>query len=391
MQTVVIGAGVVGASIAARLAERGAAVTLVDQGAPGGGTSSTSYAWVNANGKEPRPYYDLNLAGLEAHHRLAADARSADGGTWLGTGGHVELAVDDAHRDHLAARLARLTELGYAAEAITPGRAAELLPDVRVPDDAQLIVHFAREAYAYPALYLAHMLGRARAAGARVLTGATVTGLRASASGGGEALLDDGTVLPADTVVSAVGRWTGELAALAGVEVPMRTFASPGDPTVGYLAETGPVPVRLRRLVTSPWLNVRPVGGGRLLLQALDLDVTADPGDVPGVGSPLAGEFLRRLRDVVVGAEGARIERLVVGQRALPGDGRTIVGRTAQAPWLYVVATHSGVTLAPYLGEGVVAEVHGEEVPVFAEFRPERFLADAAYEPAGAPRRPGEQ
>lgn len=385
-QTVVIGAGVVGASIAARLAERGADVTLVDQGAPGGGTSSTSYAWVNANGKEPRPYFDLNLAGLEAHHRL-----SADGGGWLGTGGHVEIAVDDAHRDHLAARLARLTERDYAAEAITRERAAELLPDVRVPEDAQLIVHFAREAYAYPALYLAHVLAEARAAGVRVLTGVTVTGLRQSTAGGGEAVLDDGSLLRADTIVSAVGRWTGELAALAGADVPMQTFTTPGDPTVGYLAETGPVPVRLSRLVTSPWLNVRPAGGGRLLLQALDLDVTADPRDVPGAGSALAAELLRRLRDVVPAAEGARIERLVVGRRALPGDGRTIVGRVAQAPWLYVVATHSGVTLAPYLGEGVAAEVCGEDVPAFAEFRPERFVADAAYEPVGAPRRPGEQ
>ncbi|MFD2796648.1 NAD(P)/FAD-dependent oxidoreductase [Promicromonospora vindobonensis] len=391
MQTVVIGAGVVGVSIAARLAERGASVTVVDQGAPGGGTTSTSYAWVNANGKEPQPYYDLNLAGLEAHRAMSAGNLATGRGSWLGTGGHVEIAVDDTHRDHLAGRLARLTELGYGAEVVTHERAAALLPDVRVPDAAQLIVHFTREAYAYPTLYLAHMLGRARAAGVRVLTGATVTGLRPSASGGGEVLLDDGTLLAGSTIVSAVGRWTGELAALAGADVPMQTFASPGDPTVGYLAETGPVPVRLDRLVTSPWLNVRPAGGGRLLLQALDLDTTADPTDVPGPASPLAEEFLRRLRDVLPGAEGARIERLVVGQRALPGDGRTIVGRTARVPWLYVVATHSGVTLAPYLGDGVASEIYGEQVPAFAEFRPERFHVDAAYEPVVAPRRPGEQ
>ncbi|MDT7635737.1 MAG: hypothetical protein QOC83_25, partial [Pseudonocardiales bacterium] len=82
MHVVVIGAGVIGLSVATELARRGASVTVVEQEAPGVGTSATSYAWVNANNKEPRDYYELNLAGLEAHHRLARDA---DGG-WLVAG-----------------------------------------------------------------------------------------------------------------------------------------------------------------------------------------------------------------------------------------------------------------------------------------------------------------
>ena len=159
MKIVVIGAGVIGTSVAARLAERGATVTLVDQAAPGTGTTSTSYAWVNSNGKEPVAYYDLNLAGLEAHARLSPEGEAG----WLGHGGHVEIAVDDHHRDDLAARLRRLGAAGYGADEITSERARELLPDVDVPEGAQLIAHFPRETYAYPFKYLAHALGAARA------------------------------------------------------------------------------------------------------------------------------------------------------------------------------------------------------------------------------------
>ena len=60
----VIGAGVLGASVAARLAKTGMHVTLLEADQPGRGTSRWSFAWVNSNDKGPRPYHDLNHAGL---------------------------------------------------------------------------------------------------------------------------------------------------------------------------------------------------------------------------------------------------------------------------------------------------------------------------------------
>jgi D-hydroxyproline dehydrogenase subunit beta len=104
MRVAVVGAGVIGATVAARLAQRSADVVLLEQGSAGSGTTSTSYAWVNSNGKEPPAYYRLNLAGLRAHTRLSP----TDGSGWLGLGGHVEFAVDDHHRENLAGRIKRL-------------------------------------------------------------------------------------------------------------------------------------------------------------------------------------------------------------------------------------------------------------------------------------------
>lgn len=367
-EVVIIGAGVVGVSVAAELGRRGATVTLVDRDLPGAGTSSTSYGWVNANAKEPRGYYDLNLAGMRAHRELAAH-----GGEWLRANGHVEFAVDDPHRRVLLASMERLARRGYAVEEITVRRARELLPGTNIPADCGPIAYFADEAHCFPLRYLAFMLHRAVGAGVRVITRTPVTGLRATGAGG-EVMLADGSVLAADAVVSCAGRWTGELAAMAGVEVPMLRFTAPGDVTVGYLAETGPVPVELDRLVTSRRLSARPAGGGRLLLQAPELDASADPGNVPSPASPVAAEMLARARSLFRDAEAAVISKLVVGQRAIPADGHTIVGRHPHAPWLYVVATHSGVTLAPLLGARVATEVLGGEEDLFTEFRPDRFF-----------------
>src|SRR6516225_4868095 len=71
IKTIVIGAGVIGASVAYRLAEAGAAVTVLEAARIGGGTSGSSFAWTNAHSKPPRPYHDLNIAGMKAHAALA--------------------------------------------------------------------------------------------------------------------------------------------------------------------------------------------------------------------------------------------------------------------------------------------------------------------------------
>ena len=69
---VVVGAGIIGASVAARLATVGLRVTLLDQDQPGRATSRWSFAWLNSNDKAPRPYHDLNHAGMKAWARARA-------------------------------------------------------------------------------------------------------------------------------------------------------------------------------------------------------------------------------------------------------------------------------------------------------------------------------
>ena len=65
IRTIVIGAGVMGASVAYRLAQGGAAVTVLEAARIGGGTSGISFAWTNAHRKPPKPYHDLNVAGTD--------------------------------------------------------------------------------------------------------------------------------------------------------------------------------------------------------------------------------------------------------------------------------------------------------------------------------------
>ena len=126
---VVIGAGVLGASVAARLAAAGMQVTLLEADQPGRATSRWSFAWLNSNDKAPRGYHDLNHAGMKAWAELAPEL---DGAAWYRPVGHVELAASEAGQAELSARVERLTEWGYPARLIDAAEAIALEPALRL-------------------------------------------------------------------------------------------------------------------------------------------------------------------------------------------------------------------------------------------------------------------
>ncbi|HEY2698596.1 MAG TPA: hypothetical protein VGJ45_24270, partial [Pseudonocardiaceae bacterium] len=80
-------------------------------------------------------------------------------------------------------------------------------------------------------------------------------------------------------------------------------------------------------------------------------------------------------------AEHARIDRVNLGLRSLPADGHTVAGPDTSG-YIYVLATHSGVTLGPLLGRLAAREIlGGEPAPELAAFRPARFTDLTALAP----------
>lgn len=369
----VIGAGVLGASVAARLAAAGLRVTLLDQDQPGHGTSRWSFAWVNSNDKGPRPYHNLNQAGIRAWAELASDL---DGAAWYRPVGHVELATphaDPAAPDaELAARVRRLTDWGYPARLIDAAEAAELEPALLCPERQAAIAWFPDEAYLLTEPLIQRLVTSATADGATLLTGAAgrVTGLAP-----GRVHTAVGDILTAEAIVCCAGRWTPQLAALAGAvgPFPLVTWDTPGSTAPALVVRVGPVgPGAPARVVHSPELALRPHAGGLLQLEAPDAAV-----DLHTPKSDLrrwAAELLRRARSTVRGLERARVITAQVCVRPMPLDEQSIVGPLPGAEWLYVAVTHSGVTLAAHLSRLIAAELPaGAPSPELAAYRPGRF------------------
>ena len=178
VRCVVIGAGVLGASVAARLTGAGMRVTLLEADQPAHGTSRWSFAWVNSNDKGPRPYHELNHAGIRAWAELAPDL---DGAAWYRPAGNLELATSDSGRAELAARVERLASWGYPARLIDAAEAAELEPALLLPDPRATIASFPGEAYLLTEPLIERLVTSLTSQGGTVLTGerGRVTGLDA--------------------------------------------------------------------------------------------------------------------------------------------------------------------------------------------------------------------
>ena len=83
--------------------------------------------------------------------------------------------------------------------------------------------------------------------------------------------------------------------------------------------------------------------------------------------------ILAKIAAVLPAARGVGLQRLTLGFRPMPLDELPVVGAIPDVPNLYVVVTHSGVTLAPILGRYVTQEVmSGSRIEALAPFRPER-------------------
>jgi glycine/D-amino acid oxidase-like deaminating enzyme len=89
--------------------------------------------------------------------------------------------------------------------------------------------------------------------------------------------------------------------------------------------------------------------------------------------------ILAKIGEVLPAARGVTLERLTLGFRPIPLDELPVVGAVPDLPNLYVVVTHSGVTLAPILGRYATQEIlSGSRIEALAPFRPERFAARTA-------------
>ncbi|WP_150461967.1 NAD(P)/FAD-dependent oxidoreductase [Nesterenkonia ebinurensis] len=381
MRTIVVGAGIVGTSVAHALLARGHDVTLVEGKGVAAGTTSTSYAWINSHKKHPESYHALNYEGLKHWTKTIAPEHPET----VQLNGHVEFALDNEHRTTLTQRLERLQSLDYAARWITADEARQLRP-VEIPDDA-LIGFFPWEGHAYPHLLCRLLIAQMQQNPSFSLIVDPATSVSRSE---GRVRLQSGTELVADAVVLAVGNETTKLTATAGVELPMIP-REVGGAAFGYLAYVQAPGHGLNGPLTSDHLNIRPNGEDALILQALDLDVSADPDkEVP---PQIGEEFMRRLRTLLA-SDAAELDEMRVGHRVIPGDGLTVAGPATDAPDnpLWIAVTHSGVVLGPWLGEALAEEITtGKTNPLFEDFRPSRFSATAQIPAYAAPRKPGDQ
>lgn len=375
MKVVVVGAGAIGSCVALRLAEQGMSVVLVDGRDPAGGLSAHGFGWVNAVDNGSASYFALTAESLSAHERLAA---LTDGEPWFFRHGNLHWADTAAGAQRLRAVATGYRDRGYPVEEVDTERVLrELQPGLVLDGLHGPLVYYPADAHLISDRFLSGVQELGRLAGVRLLIGDPVTGLLGTESVRG-VTLSSGTRIEADAVVTCAGRGTRELLGHAGADVPLVEPGHGSVTTLGLLVRTSPVPLGVERVLHAPHLSVRPHSGGRLVLHCHDVDGQLVPGrqDLAEQGRRAAQRVLGRLGEVLPAAD-VEVESAYVGIRPMPMDGMSVLGWVPGVESLYVVVTHSGLTLAPVLGELVARELRGEPSELAAAFRPERFASAA--------------
>lgn len=355
---VVVGAGIMGASIAYHLVKRGAKVTLVERAHPAAGTTKDSFAWINSTySKSPKPYFDLNAMGI-AHWRRVD--REFNGELPLRWTGSVEWYKEAEAVAAFRAKVARHQAWGYATHWLEASEFERLLPKAVVAE-GRLAAFASQEAGLDPVAAVNLIVKKAKQLGVAVEYPCEVTGLDV-ANGRIRGVMTTRGKLEADVVVSASGNGTTSLAKMAGVSIPLKD-----DP--GVLAHTAPMPQTLERIALAPEGHTKQNLDGRFV-------TGSDFGGTPTIrhDREFGLELLASAAKVFPHLKGAKLEAVTYGHRVMPADEYPIVGFTPQVPNLYVAAMHSGITLSQLMGNFSTMEIlDATRIDMLAPYRPERF------------------
>jgi glycine/D-amino acid oxidase-like deaminating enzyme len=349
---VVVGAGIIGASIAYHLASRGARVLVLDAAEPGGNATGASWAWINASWGNPHFYFRFRTRSMREWRCLAKEV----------AGMHVRWCgglLWDLPRDRLEAFVGEHRSWGYGVRFVDRAEALRIEPDLREAPDVAVLV--AEEGVVEPLAASEALLAASRELGAEIRGHAHVKRL----------LVDGGRVtgleteeesVAADEIVLAAGAGTPPLAASAGVRVPITTPA-------GLLVHSKPVEKVLNGLVLSPELHVRQTAEGRLVAGS-DFG-GAEPGLAPETA---ARSLFAKVQDLLKNGESLELDFHTVGYRPTPADELPIISRVPGVVGLYVAVMHSGITNAAAVGLMASREImDGERDELLAPFDLERF------------------
>lgn len=353
-RVIVIGAGIIGAAIAYHLARRGARVTLLDRGPPAGEATGKSFAWINASFRNPKPYYDLRMVGLQEYRRLEQELAGRLQVKW---GGCLNWDLED---DELEPLVHRHAAWGYDVRIVERAEIQALEPRITAPPARAAFA--ACEGALAPQPATEALLAAAEAQGAELRIGSEVTGFQRQGDRLAAVETEAGR-LEAEQVVLAAGAASGSLAARLGVELPLR-------PTPGLLVHSRPAPALLNSVVEAPGLHMKQDLDGRIVA-AEDFGGDPAPNDPEAEGA----KVFARLQEHLSGGAALELERITVGLRPIPEDGLPAIGPAPGIDGLYLAVMHSGITLAPAVGRFAAMELlDGAEIELLAPFRPARFV-----------------
>jgi glycine oxidase len=359
----VIGAGVVGSSIAVELAARGAAVILIDErGAGLGATKASAGMLVPFIEGFGHPVLRLGVRSLQLYDQFIARV-SRDSGfgiRYLRTGS-LQVVTSEDSIDDLSTAAATAHDAGVACSLLDAKEIRDAEPQISPDAAAGLLIH--EHGFVVANELSGALLASAIKHGARVRSPERAQRI-AARDGMVEIELRTDRVRASHAVLAA-GSWSGQIEISGVSPLPVR-------PIRGQLLQLSSDTPPLRRVTWGSRCYLVPAGEHTILVGATVEDVGFDERTtVAGVR-----DLLDAATDLIPGLWQQTFAEARVGLRPATPDELPIIGRSHVIPGLVYATGHfrNGVLLAP-LTARVVADLvlDGSEDEVLATTSPQRF------------------
>jgi sarcosine oxidase subunit beta len=373
---VIIGAGIIGASIAFHLTRQGIKPLVVEKNEPAAGSSGACDGLVFLQSKKPGLHLQLALESRKRFDELIDILGS--GIEFKNVGGlcvieneaefaAMRLSVDEQRRSGLAMELIDGDEARRREPCLSPKVIAATFSAL----DGQV------NPYALTFAFLA----AAKSAGARILTGIEVKGIEVVA-GKATGVLAGNRGISAPVVVNAAGAFAAEVGRMAGLKIPIR-------PRRGQILVTAAVPPLLRHcLISAQYVAAKfnpelaATGGmGFSLEQAESGNILIGSSrEFVGFDRRTTFDGIRtiagRIVPVIPALKRVPVIRTFGGLRPWTPDGLPILGKVAGLDGFIMAAGHEGdgIALSAITGE-LIADLIATgwtQFPLDA-FRLERF------------------
>jgi sarcosine oxidase subunit beta len=362
---IVIGAGVMGASLAFHFAERGLKTAILERKVTASGATGHSSGLV-------RMHYDLAAESdltFQSYKLYFSNWRERVGGDcgFINTG-FMQIAKRE-HEDKLRGNVANQQRIGINTSVISAEEVRKLFPDL-LTDQFDYAAYEPDSGYADATLTTNSFLECAKRNGAALIQNCEVTAIH-STGGRVTGVSTTKGDFSAPIVVNAAGAWAKQVAGLAGIDVPLVTWSH----DVAFLhrpPSLGKFPAVIDDTINCYF---RPEGSALILAAGEDESLRGEPPDAED--QTPTPTFLEKLIDAMVQRipkiEQSGLHSIHVGRDGITPDQRAIYGGSGlDGFYLACGLSGTGFKTSPAAGASLV-ELILDGTPKTVNITPFRF------------------
>ena len=353
-EAVIIGAGIIGCSVAYELSKRGVKVTLIDKNAPGSACSGSSFSSINATyPKKPYSYNLFSQLGINAFHlmqrELSLDIKWNGSLEWSSAMEDQEKLIESVNELKSYPKYTPTSIIGYE-------KAKELEPYINFSGNENII--FSKTDGAIdPKDAISKMIDAIKKNGGSILYPCKFEEIIESNDSFSKIKTSMG-ILKSQNVIFC-----------NGVDIDNsfnKNFLK--KPRPGVIIKTKPQKNLINSVVYGPKIHAHQQSNGQLIIGE---QITA-----PIRENPI--NHLKRInkhfKNMVKDASDLSPSEVLIGFRPIPKDDLPIIGRFKNKS-VYIAVMHSGISLAAIVGNLVTQEIVDEvDSLLLKDFRPSRFF-----------------